>query len=58
MRTINNDIKAAIKKANLHQYEVADKLEIAETTLVRWLRYELTEERRNQITNAINELSK
>lgn len=58
MRSVNQDIKNAIKKASIYQYEVADKMGIAETTLVRWLRYQLTEDKRKQIKNAIDELKK
>ena len=57
MRSINQEIKDAIKKANIYQYEVAEKMGIAETTLIRWLRFDLTEAKKNQIQNAINELS-
>jgi hypothetical protein len=58
MKTINQDIKTAIKGVGLHQYQVADQMGIAETTLVRWLRYDLSDEKRTQINDAINELSK
>lgn len=50
---INDDIKREIKAKGLHQYKIADLLGISETTLVRWLRYELTPERRELIMNAI-----
>ena len=50
---MNKDIKALIKAAGLHQYEVADLCGISETTLVRWLRYELSPEKREMILSAI-----
>lgn len=56
MNMINLEIKRKIKKLGLHQYEVADKMGIAETTLVRWLRYELDPDKRDMIQGAINEL--
>lgn len=52
---MNGDIKAMIKDAHSHQYRIADKCGVSETTLVRWLRYELTPERRMMILNAIEE---
>lgn len=57
MNTANKDIKASIKRAGIHQYEVADLIGIGEATLVRWLRYELTPERKLLIENAIKKLS-
>ncbi len=50
---MNNDIKKKIKAAGLHQYQVADLCGISETTLVRWLRYELNDEKKNMIFTAI-----
>lgn len=58
MRSKNQDIKDAIKRANMYQYEVANKMGIAEATLIRWLRFDLTEAKRKQIKNAIDELKK
>ena len=53
----NTDIRAAIKESKLRQYQVAEKIGISEFTLVRWLRKELSEERKQQIFTAIRELS-
>ncbi|MBR0267504.1 MAG: helix-turn-helix transcriptional regulator [Clostridia bacterium] len=50
---MNRDIKDMIKAAGLHQYQVADLCGVSETTLVRWLRYELTPEKREMILSAI-----
>ena len=50
---MNRDIKERIKAAGLHQYEVAHLAGIHETTLICWLRYELTPERRARILAAI-----
>lgn len=57
MNTVNQDIKAVIKRAGLHQYQIADQMEIAETTLVRWLRYDLAVEKKQMIYTAIEKLS-
>ena len=53
MRSSNQDIKKKIKDAGVHQYQIADILGVSEATLVRWLRYELTDEQRNMIFDAI-----
>ena len=53
MRSSNQDIKKKIKEAGVYQYQIADILGVSETTLVRWLRYELTDEQRNMILAAI-----
>ena len=50
---MNRDIKDKIKAAGLHQYQVAELCGIGETTLVRWLRHELSEEKRQMILSAI-----
>lgn len=50
---MNQDIKDKIKAAGLHQYEVADLIGIGETTLVRWLRHKLPEDKKEMILNAI-----
>ena len=51
----NEDIKKKIKAAGLHQYQVADLCGVSETTLVRWLRYELSPEKRELVMEAIRE---
>lgn len=50
---MNDDIKKRIKDSDMHQYQVADLIGVSETTLVRWLRYELTPEKRQMILSAI-----
>ena len=50
---MNKDIKEKIKAAGLHQYQVADLCGVSETTLVRWLRYDLSPEKRELILAAI-----
>lgn len=50
---MNRDIKDLIKKSRMHQYQVADLCGVSETTLVRWLRYELSPEKRKMILSAI-----
>lgn len=55
---MNQDIKERIKTAGLHQYEVAHLLGIHETTLVSWLRYELPDEKKQKILDAIEKGAK
>lgn len=55
---MNQDIKEKIKAAGLHQYEVADLMGIGETTLVRWLRHKLPEDKKEKILNAIEKGAK
>ena len=45
----NLDIRSAIKQANLKHWEVADLLNISETTVVRKLRKELSNEEKRKI---------
>ena len=55
---MNKAIKEAIRKAGVKQWQVAAALGISEATIVRWLRQELTEERRKAILSAIEVLSR
>lgn len=53
---MNDDIKRAIRANLLRQYQVAERLNVSEFTLIRWLRGELTPEKRERIFRAIEEL--
>ena len=53
----NNDIRLLIKKRGLAMWQVAEHLGISEWTFTRWLRYDLTPERRAQIIAAIDEMA-
>lgn len=55
---MNNDVRESIKRAKLKQWEVAKYCGVSESTLIRWLRFELTDERRTLIYQAIENLSK
>ena len=52
----NLDVRQAIKSARLMHYEVAAKLGISEYTFCKWLRNELSAERKESILSAISEL--
>ena len=53
----NVEIRSLIKQNRLFYYEVAEKIGIAETTLCKWLRKELTAEQKNKVITAIHELA-
>lgn len=53
----NADIRAAIKESSLCQYQVAEKIGVSEFTFIRWMRNELSDERKQRILAAIKELS-
>lgn len=54
----NQDIRQAIKTANLKHWKLAKLMGVSETTLVRKLREELPEEEKQKILKIISELSK
>ena len=51
----NKDIKRMIKEAGVYQWQIAEAIGIDETTLCRWLRFQLTDEKRELIINAIRQ---
>ena len=53
----NLDIRQRLKETNVKQWQVADRLVISEMSLVRKLRYELTEAEKQKILSIINELA-
>ena len=55
---MNQEIKKTIKAAGLRQWQVAKKLNVAESTFVRWLRDDLSPERKESICNAIADLQR
>lgn len=52
----NKDIRQAITSANVYYWQVADKLGIQDGTFSRKLRHELSEEEKQKIRQAIEEL--
>lgn len=54
----NFDVKVALIKAGVKQYEVARALGISEYTLCRWLRKELAPERKETILATIQRISR
>ena len=55
---MNTDVRQKIKAAGVYQWQVAKACGISEVTLIRWLRDELSEERRKAIMAAIEALSR
>lgn len=53
----NDDIREAAKKATVHLWRVAKELGVADTTLSRWLRVEMSAETKTRIKEIIKELS-
>ncbi len=54
----NQDIRQEIAKRRLRQYEVAEKLNVSEFTLSRWLHRELDPDRKQKVLDAIDEAAK
>lgn len=52
----NKDIREKIKDVGLYQYQVAEEVGISEAQFIRWLRNELSEERKAKIYTAIKKL--
>lgn len=52
----NQDIRIAMIQANIKQYQVADKLGIAEHNFSRKMRYEISEKEKARVLQAIEEL--
>lgn len=50
---MNQDIKQKIKEAGTTQWRVAEALGVSEMTLLRWLRFELSPERKAAILAAV-----
>lgn len=52
----NSQIKDALKKHRIYLWEIANRLNVSEMTICRWLRQDLPEEKAKLILNAINEI--
>lgn len=49
----NLDIRDDLKKNGVYQWQVAHELGICEMTLARWLRFEMSEEKKHKVFEAI-----
>lgn len=54
----NLKIRAKLKEKEVHQWEVAEKLGVAEMTFTRKMRRELPEEEQQKIFSIIDEIAK
>lgn len=50
----NEMIREALTAAGMKQWELAERLEISEFTLCRWLRHELPQEKQAEIVAVID----
>lgn len=51
----NREVRKALQNKGMKQWELADLLGVSEFTLTRWLRKELTEDKKELLLKAINE---
>jgi predicted XRE-type DNA-binding protein len=56
MKNRNDDIRKAIRNVGLSQWMIAEHLGISEPTFTRWLRQELSNDKRQKIYQAIEEV--
>lgn len=54
----NSEIRLMIIQSRLKNWEVANKIGIADTTLSVWLRTPLNDERKKRVLEAVEELKK
>lgn len=54
----NEEIKLLIKQSRFFNYEIAEHIGISEVSLSRWFRKELSEEQKQKIIKAIEELKR
>ena len=52
----NEQIKDLMKENNIFMWQVAKKLNVYETSFCKWFREELSEERKQQVLSAIEEI--
>ncbi len=52
----NEQIKDLMKDNNIFMWQVAKKLNVYETSFCKWFREELSEERKQQVLSAIEEI--
>lgn len=52
----NQQIRQLIKRKHLFLWQVAEEIGICEMTLIRWLRTDLADDKKNKILNAVKSL--
>lgn len=58
MEKANKEIREKLARYRIRQCEVADQLNITEFTLCRWLRTELSPERKAKVESAIEDITR
>lgn len=53
----NEDVRRMARRNDVPQWKIAAALGISEPTLCRWLRFELSSEKKHRIVHVIQELS-
>lgn len=56
-RKKNREVRQFLKDKRVFQWEVAERLGVHETTVIRWLRTELPEERKQSIMEAASAIA-
>ena len=54
--TANYTIKKTLRAYGLYYWEIADHIGVSESTLIRWLRKELSHEKKELLINAAEEI--
>ena len=57
MKETNREIKAAMKRHKMTYWQLADLLKVCESTVYRWFRHELSEDRKQYILALIEKES-
>ena len=52
----NKELRERMKKHNVTVWQIAAKLGINETTLIKWLRLELDKEHSERVNDALNKI--
>ena len=52
----NQDLKDEMRIAGVRQWEVAEAIGVSEMTLVKWMRFELPEDKRQRVLQAIEQI--
>lgn len=56
--SINLEVNQAIEKAKIKKWQVASCLGVADTTFSRWLRSEMTAEKKRSVLEAVEKAKK
>lgn len=54
----NEEIRAIMKREHIFMWQIAQMLSLHETTVIKYFRVEMTEERKEQVLSAIEKIRK